>query len=111
MAPGRLAKRRCAQFGRPASSTFEPNHANASSSLARRLRTEPCTGTFRPAFYSREQLSWRGDLPNHLLMKKDRRGVGGPAVLPDERSDLARQISAHREGNVGKGESVPSSGQ
>jgi hypothetical protein len=65
MALGRLAKRRCAQFGKPASSTFEPSHANASPSLARPLRTEPCTGTYRLAFYNREHLSSRGDLSNH----------------------------------------------
>jgi hypothetical protein len=79
----RLAKRPCVRSGRRASSTFEPSPASASSSLARPLRTEPCTGTYRLAFYSREHLSWRDDLSNDRVIKTDRRGVRPVFVHPN----------------------------
>jgi hypothetical protein len=58
MARGRLATRPCVQSGGLVSSTCEPCRAGVPS-LARPSPTEPCAGTYRLAFYSRERRSWR----------------------------------------------------
>jgi hypothetical protein len=43
----------------------------------------------------------------HRVDEKGPSGSWGPPVLPDERLDLVRPVSAHHKANVRKGDSVP----
>jgi hypothetical protein len=95
MVRGRLAERPCVQSGGPVSSTCEPCHAGVPS-LARPLRTEPCAGTYRLAFYSRER---------RFMAQRPRRTCRWRVVLATlplqddastSRGDVGRNCRCHR---------------